>query len=76
LQWRGAFESLAPLSRSHEESAVRQVIEPSAVFKLSRLVGMSVHAPRMRRPSPLPTMTIVPTRSSYLQRFLWMIGGH
>jgi hypothetical protein len=65
-----------PLSRSHEESAVRQFIEPSAVFKLSRLVGIAVHAPRMRRPSSLPTMTIVPTRSSYLQRFLWLIGGH
>lgn len=53
---------------------MRQFIEPSAVFKLSRLVG--IHAPRMRRPSPLPTMNIVPTRSSYLQRFLWLIGGH
>lgn len=55
---------------------MRQVIEPSAVFKLSRLVGMSVQAPRMRRPSPLPTMSIVPTRSSYLQRFLWLFGAH
>ena len=55
---------------------MRQFIEPSAVFKFSRLVGIAVHAPRMRRPSSLPTMTIVPTRSSYLQRFLWLIGGH
>lgn len=72
MAWR--VSTPTPLSRSHEESAVRQFIEPSAVFKLSRLVG--IPANRMRRPSPLPTMTIVPTRSSYLQRFLWMIGGH
>jgi len=26
----------------------------------------------MRRPSPLPT--VVPTRSSYLQRLLWLFG--
>jgi hypothetical protein len=26
----------------------------------------------MRRPSPLPT--IIPTRSSYLQRLLWLFG--
>jgi hypothetical protein len=29
-------------------------------------------SPHMRRPSPLPT--VVPTRSSYLQRFLWLLG--
>jgi hypothetical protein len=27
-------------------------------------------SPRMRRPSPLPT--VIPTRSSYLQRLLWL----
>jgi hypothetical protein len=59
-------------SRRHEESAVRYVIEPS-LSKLSRLVGRSSRPPRMRAPSPLPT--IYPTRSSYLQRFLWLFNG-
>jgi hypothetical protein len=26
--------------------------------------------PKMRRPSPLPT--VIPTRSSYLQRLMWL----
>ena len=53
---------------------MRPAIESSVAVKLSRLASMAP-MPRMRRPSPLPTVNIVPTRSSYLQRFLWLLGA-
>ncbi len=37
----------------------------------SSISAVSPHRP-MRRPSSLPT--VVPTRSSYLQRLLWLFG--
>ncbi len=54
---------------------MRPAIEPSVSIKLSRLMGMAA-MPRMRRPSPLPTVSIVPTRSSYLQRLMWLFSSH
>ncbi len=71
----GAINAPAPRNphRRHEESAVRTVNEP-ALSLLSRLVRKSQRSPRMRRPSALPT--IYPTRSSYLQRLIWLFGGH
>jgi hypothetical protein len=62
--------------RRHEESAVRTAIEPSIADRLSRLIGRPSAGPRLRRPSPLPTIVIVPTRSTYLQRLRWLFGGH
>ena len=42
-------------------------------MRLSSSVSVvSVSRHPMRRPSPLPT--VVPTRSSYLQRLLWLFG--
>lgn len=52
---------------------MRPVIEPSFATKLSRIVGKSARAPRMRTPSALPT--IYPTQSSYLQRLLWLFNS-
>jgi hypothetical protein len=54
-----------------EELAVRHVFEPSLAV-LSRWTCFE-RAPRMRSPSPLPT--ILPTKSSYWQRFVWLITG-
>jgi len=50
---------------------VRHVFEPSLSL-LSRWAGMP-ERPRMRHPSPLPTIT--PTRLSALQRFLWLFAS-
>ncbi|WP_280152183.1 hypothetical protein [Piscinibacter sp. XHJ-5] len=50
---------------------MRHVIEPSLAV-LSRWTGLE-RAPRMRSPSALPT--IHPTRSSYWQRFVWLVTG-
>ena len=43
---------------------------PPITVPASRTARWRPSGPKMRRPSPLPT--IVPTRSSYLQRLLWM----
>jgi hypothetical protein len=48
---------------------VRHVIEPS-LSVLSRWAGWPDRPHRMRRPSSLPT--VHPTRSSYLQRLIWL----
>ena len=48
---------------------MRYVIEPSQSI-IGRWAGFGQRTQRMRSPSRLPT--IVPTRSSYLQRFLWL----
>ncbi|HJV62182.1 MAG TPA: hypothetical protein VJ743_14635 [Albitalea sp.] len=48
---------------------MRHVTEPS-LSKLSRWMNTPARSPRMRRPSALPT--IYPTKSSYLQRFIWL----
>lgn len=53
---------------------MRHAIEPSIAVKLGRWVALPSPR-RLRRPSPLPTMTIVPTRSSYFQRFLWLFSA-
>jgi hypothetical protein len=54
--------------------SVSPATEPSIADKLSRLLGRPI-APRMRRPSALPTIVIVPTRSTYLQRLRWLFSG-
>lgn len=44
--------------------------QPPSVVPLTRTFGWRPSAPRMRRPTPLPT--VIPTRSSYLQRLVWL----
>lgn len=62
------FARLKPI-HGHEEFTVRYVIEPSqSIF--GRWAGAARRSQRMRSPSRLPT--IVPTRSSYLQRLIWL----
>jgi len=43
---------------------------PLYVVPPSRPARWRTSGPKMRRPSPLPT--IIPTQSSYLQRLLWL----
>jgi hypothetical protein len=64
------FAHLEPI-HGHEEFTVRYVIEPS-LSVISRWAGFGRRPLRMPSPSPLPS--IVPTRSSYLQRFLWLFS--
>jgi hypothetical protein len=61
------------------ETVVRSFImrssQPLYVVPLTRTIGWRPAAtPKMRRPSPLPT--VIPTKSSYLQRLLWLFMGH
>jgi hypothetical protein len=45
--------------------------QPANVVPLTRTIGWSTGSkPKMRRPTPLPA--VIPTRSSYLQRLLWL----
>jgi len=44
--------------------------QPLYVVPLTRTSRWGSSGAKMRRPSPLPT--VIPTRSSYLQRLLWL----
>lgn len=57
--------------RSLEEYSMRLSSSISVASTHRHLSGRD-RGPQMRKPSPLPT--VVPTRSSYLQRLLWLFG--
>ena len=45
-------------------------LSPLSAASMTRTMRWRATGPRMRRPSPLPT--VIPTKSSYLQRLLWL----
>jgi hypothetical protein len=73
----GAVASIATRAGRHRPSAlVREIAmrldSPLSLVAYRRPAASINSTVRMRAPSRLPT--IVPTRSSYLQRFLWLFG--